>query len=313
MKKTILITGGFGFLGGRLAQYLSENYNVILGSRSDQNKPNWLPIAKTLKIDWNDETSLNDACNMVDIVIHASGLNAQESSSDPEKALLVNGLGTLKLLKSAKKNKVSKFLYFSTVHVYRSPLIGKISEELLPRPLYPYSITHRVAEDYVIGEAYQQRLSASVFRLTNAVGSPTTPQANCWMLVVNDFCRQVVTSNSIKVYSNKLSQRDFIPISSVCSVVSSSLDSNVLDGEIVNLSSGAAITLQSLAIMIADRSEVVLGFRPRISFLGSSTEVGASELIISNSKLSNLGFKVDSNLSNEIDQLLLNCNKWFSE
>ena len=219
----------------------------------------------------------------------------------------------MKLLKSAKKNKVSKFLYFSTAHVYRSPLIGKISEELLPRPLHPYSITHRVAEDYVIGDVCQQRLSASVFRLTNAVGSPITPQVNCWTLVVNDFCRQVVTSNSIKVYSNKFLQRDFIPISSICSVVSSSLDSNVLDGEIVNLSSGVAITLQSLAIMIADRSEVVLGFKPRISFLGSSSEVGTSELIISNSKLSNLGFKVDSNLSDEIDQLLLNCNKWFSE
>jgi len=303
----VLITGGSGYLGGRIAVHLERlGYQVRIG-KSVENDSNGFPI------DLTDDHSINIACEGVSSIIHLAAMNAQSCDNNPEKALLINGLGTLKLLKSAKKNKVSKFLYFSTAHVYRSPLIGKISEELLPRPLHPYSITHRVAEDYVIGDVYQQRLSASVFRLTNAVGSPITPQVNCWTLVVNDFCRQVVTSNSIKVYSNKFLQRDFIPISSICSVVSSSLDSNVLDGEIVNLSSGVAITLQSLAIMIADRSEVVLGFKPRISFLGSSTEVGTSELIISNSKLSNLGFKVDSNLSDEIDQLLLNCNKWFSE
>jgi len=303
----VLITGGSGYLGGRIAVHLERlGYQVRIG-KSVENDSNGFPI------DLTDDHSINSACEGVSSIIHLAAMNAQSCDNNPEKALLINGLGTLKLLKSAKKNKVSKFLYFSTAHVYRSPLIGKISEELLPRPLHPYSITHRVAEDYVIGDVYQQRLSASVFRLTNAVGSPITPQINCWTLVVNDFCRQVVTSNSIKVYSNKFLQRDFIPISSICSVVSSSLDSNVLDGEIVNLSSGVAITLQSLAIIIADRSEVVLGFKPRISFLGSSTEVGASELIISNSKLSNLGFKVDSNLSDEIDQLLLNCNKWFSE
>ena len=122
----------------------------------------------------------------------------------------------------------------------------------------------------------------------------------------------LVINNSIKVHSNKFLQRDFIPISSICSVVSSSLNSNVLDGEIVNLSSGIAITLQSLAALIADRSEVVLGFRPHINFLNNSIETDTERLIISNSKLPDLGFKIDNNLSDEIDQLLLNCNKWFS-
>jgi UDP-glucose 4-epimerase len=303
----VLITGGSGYLGGRIATHLERlGYQVRVGKSVESNS-NGFPI------DLTDDHSINGACDGVSFIIHLAAMNAQSCDNNPEKALLINGLGTLKLLKAARKNRVSKFLYFSTAHIYGSPLIGEISEELLPRPLHPYSITHRVAEDYVIGGVYQQGLSATVFRLTNAVGSPITPQANCWMLVANDFCRQVATSGSIKIYSNKFLQRDFIPISSICSVVSSSLDSNALDGEIVNLSSGAAITLQSLAIMIADRSEVVLGFRPRINFLGNSTEVDASELIISNSKLSGLGFKVDNDLPDEIDQLLLNCNKWFSK
>jgi UDP-glucose 4-epimerase len=303
----VLITGGSGYLGGRIAAHLEYlGYQVRIG-KSVKSNSNDFPI------DLTDDHSINGACDGVSSIIHLAAMNAQSCDNNPEKALLINGLGTLKLLKAAKKNRVSKFLYFSTAHIYGSPLIGEINEELLPRPLHSYSITHRVAEDYVIVEAYQQGLSATIFRLTNAVGSPITPQANCWMLVANNFCRQVVTSGSIKVYSNKFLQRDFIPISSICSVVSSFLDSNALDGEIVNLSSGVAITLQSLAIMIADRSEVVLGFRPNINFFDNSTEVDTSELIISNSKLSGLGLEVDNDLTNEIDQLLLNCNKWFSK
>ena len=302
----VLITGGSGYLGGRIAAHLERLGCQVRIGKSVESDSNGFPI------DLTDDHSINGACDGISSIIHLAAMNAQSCDNNPEKALLINGLGTLKLLKAAKKNRVSKFLYFSTAHIYGSPLIGEINEELLPRPLHSYSITHRVAEDYVIVEAYQQGLSATIFRLTNAVGSPITPQANCWMLVANNFCRQVVTSGSIKVYSNKFLQRDFIPISSICSVVSSFLDSNALDGEIVNLSSGAAITLQSLVIMIVDRSEVVLGFRPRINFLGNSIETDISELIISNSKLSNLGFKIDNNLSDELDQLLLNCNKWFS-
>jgi UDP-glucose 4-epimerase len=249
----VLITGGSGYLGGRIATHLEQlGYQVRVG-KSVKSNSNGFPI------DFTDDHSINSACDGISSIIHLAAMNAQSCNDNPEKALLINSLGTLKLLKAAKKNKISKFLYFSTAHIYGSPLIGEINEELLPRPLHPYSITHRVAEDYVMEEACQHGLSASVFRLTNAIGSPITPQANCWMLVANDLCRQAVINNSIKVHSNKFLQRDFIPISSICSVVSSSLNSNVLDGEIVNLSSGIAITLQSLAVLIADRSEVVLG------------------------------------------------------
>ena len=303
----VLITGGSGYLGGRIAVHLDRlGYQVRVGKSFESD-------SKGLPIDFTDDHSINSACDGVSSIVHLAAMNAQSCDHNPEQALLINGLGTLKLLKAAKKNRVSKFLYFSTAHIYGSPLRGEINEELLPRPLHPYSITHRVAEDYVMEEACQHGLSVTVFRLTNAIGSPITPQANCWMLVTNDLCRQVVIKNSIKVHSNKFLQRDFIPISSICSVVGSSLNSNILDGEIVNLSSGIATTLQSLAALIADRSEAVLGFRPHINFLSNSTEVGTSELIISNSKLPDLGFKIDNNLSDEIDQLLLNCNKWFSK
>ena len=84
----VLITGGFGFVGGRVGQYLIEcGYEVLLGSRKIREIPNWLPQAEAVQTDWNNNAALLDLCASVDIVIHAAGMNAQDCVSNPEQAL----------------------------------------------------------------------------------------------------------------------------------------------------------------------------------------------------------------------------------
>lgn len=303
----VLITGSSGYLGGRISSYLQESgFEVKLGKSVTSN-------SQGVSIDLNDDNSLNAACKGVSSIIHLAAVNAKFCNDYPEDALIVNSLGTMKLMKAANKNKISKFIYFSTAHIYGSPLIGEINEESLPRPLHSYSISHRTAEDYVIEESSKSQIRAIIFRLTNAVGSPTNPKVNCWMLVANDFCRQTVIEKTITVNSNKYVERDFVSIKSVCSIVGSALNTNVLDDEIVNLSSGLSLTLKSLAELIADRSEIVLGYRPKISFLNNSEEINIQKLTISNNKLKKFGLNINKSLNDDIDELLLNCKLWFDQ
>ena len=91
------------------------------------------------------------------------------------------------------------------------------------------------------------------------------------------------------------------------------MTTDVLDGEIVNVSSGTVLTLRELTNLIADRSEVVLGFRPNINFKRLPKGKPLESLFISNSKLKSSGFIIDTDLSYEIDRLLLNCKKWFAQ
>ena len=53
MINTVLITGGFGYMGGRIAVELARDpaLTVILGSRKGQSRPDWLPQAKTVAMD----------------------------------------------------------------------------------------------------------------------------------------------------------------------------------------------------------------------------------------------------------------------
>jgi UDP-glucose 4-epimerase len=216
-------------------------------------------------------------------------------------------------LNAAKKMGVTKFVYFSTAHVYGSPLQGIIDENSTPRPIHDYAITHRLAEDYVLQANSNKDITGSILRLTNSVGSPLNSKANCWMLVVNDLCKQTVLNQSMELHSDELVQRDFIPISTVCSTVVDVLTSDVLDGEIANISSSVVLTLRELTNLIADRSEVVLGFRPNINFKRLPKGKPLESLFISNSKLKSSGCIIDTDLSYEIDQLLLNCNQWFAQ
>ena len=53
-----LITGGFGYVGGRLAKHLaSSGHEVFLGSRTIKAKPSWLTKGSVIVMDWGDEGS----------------------------------------------------------------------------------------------------------------------------------------------------------------------------------------------------------------------------------------------------------------
>jgi UDP-glucose 4-epimerase len=149
-------------------------------------------------------------------------------------------------------------------------------------------------------------------RPTNGVGSPVSKQANCWMLVVNDLCKQIVINRCMEIHSDELIQRDFIPISTICSIINNMLTIDLFDSEIVNVSSGVALTLKELANFIADRSMVVLGFRPKINFTPLQKHQSLDKLFISNKKLRSSGHNINYDLTDEIDKLLINCDNWFA-
>mgnify|MGYP005635265681 FL=1 len=62
--KRVLITGGNGYIGGRLANFLKNDCDIVLSSRSSIRAPT-LSHLKSLKIDWESEQSLDKACKVL--------------------------------------------------------------------------------------------------------------------------------------------------------------------------------------------------------------------------------------------------------
>ena len=149
MVKNILITGGLGYVGGRLAVHLNQlpNHQVTVTSRKKIKSP--FDGVQIINPDYQKE-DYNTYLDGIDTVVHLAALNEIDCVRFPYQAIDVNVSQTLKWLKAAENSGVKQFIYFSTVHVYGSPLTGTIDESRLPRPTHPYSITHKAAEDYVL-------------------------------------------------------------------------------------------------------------------------------------------------------------------
>lgn len=316
MNDKILITGGLGYLGGRIAQKLAENpgYLLVLGTHSHSYNPlKWISGGSVVHLDLLSEDDLNAACKGVRYIIHLAATNEIESANNPENALLVNSLGTLKLLKVAQKAGIERFIYFSTARVYGFPLAGKITEESLPRPIHPYAITHKVAEDFVLAAHKNGILTGIVLRTSNAFGAPIHPNVNRWMLIFNDLCRQAVTAHKIILQSSGMQKRNFITLSDIAKAVLHflQLDSSLCDNGLFNLGGEKTLRIIELAELIANRCKEVLGFMPPIIRAKARTGEDSDRLDYRIDKLKATGFSLLNNYNEEVDAALRFCQEEF--
>jgi UDP-glucose 4-epimerase len=309
--KTVLITGGLGCLGSGLSKYLmNTGYQVIIGSsRQDAELPNELKNCSLVYTDFDNVNTLSNACREVDCVIHLATINAQQSQNDPKLAINVNGTGSYNLIQSSVKSKVKYFLYFSTAHVYGLPLTGSVCENSLPKPQHPYAITHRLAEDFLLESIGSQNIKGSIIRLSNSIGLPLIKKSNCWMLFINDACKQAIVDRRIVIHSNPNSERDFIPMKDVYYVAEYFVSNHATaEYPVFNVGSGVSHTLLQIAEMIANRCEKLFGFYPNLVYSKDETKLNTSLTYKVDKLFDMMSYVPSSDLMPSIDEVLKFCH-----
>lgn len=288
-------------------------HQIVLGSRNASSPPDWLPQAEVAQIEWTDGRALEHSCNGADVVMQAAGMNAQDCTANPVEALEFNGLATAHLLAAAIRADVKRFIYLSTAHVYATPLIGTITEDTCPRNLHPYATSHLAGEHAVLGARQRGQIEGIVLRLSNAFGTPVHKRVNCWMLLVNDLCRQAVTKRSLTLRSAGLQRRDFVALQDVGRAVSHVLDlskEQMSDG-VFNIGGAWTPRVIDMVELIQARCFVVLGFSPDIIRPEIDDGEVTLDLEFRINKLLNTGFELSGNAASEIDATLLLCREAF--
>ncbi len=309
----ILITGASGYLGGRISSFFSSmsKYEIILATRRAVKIPKNFKNIKVIQINWKDEKSLFNACTNIDVIIHTAGMNAQECKINPEEALNVNGIYTSKLVENAILNKVKKIIYFSTAHVYNSPLKGIISEDVKPKNKHPYSTSNLAGEKSVIQAHISNNIQGVVFRLSNCIGAPKDINSNCWMLLVNDLCKQIIVDQKMKLNTDGKQLRNFITITDVCRVVNLFIELNFKSSENTIFNVGnKTISIIEMAEIIQKRCKLILGFSPKLE-IKKQENVGVENFEYKTDKLDSIGFKSQISYEEEIDDLLVFCKNHF--
>lgn len=185
MKKTILVTGGTGYIGSHAVLALLENGNEVVVL---DNLSNSLPAAlhhiekicgkrpEFVQGEIGDSGLLDKLFSQfnIDSVFHFAGLKAVgESVREPEKYYENNVAGTLTLLKVMAKHGVFNLVFSSSATVYGNPLHMPISEKTdVGRPTNPYGRTKLIIED-MLGDLSESdaRWNIALLRYFNPIGA----------------------------------------------------------------------------------------------------------------------------------------------
>ena len=315
MTKNVLLTGGFGTLGGRISANLSKSpeINLRLASRQKRQPPSWAPKAEVCVVDFENQNSIKQMLHEVTHVVHLAALNDYECHAEPEKAQLVNVEYTRRVVEQAGQIKKLRFIYLSTIQVYGNSLTGVITETSPTDPQDAYSQTHLDAEQIVEHAHNTQQLEGVRLRSANGFGAPMSPDAKIWQIIANDLCRQAVETKKLTLKSHGLQSRNFVPFTDVCSAVYHSLGMSPQqtgDG-LFNLGGRKSLQIMQMAELVATRCGAVLGFTPKIEKPNETPDSVPPAFEYSSDKLLATGFILNCDLEREIDSLLQSCKNWF--
>jgi UDP-glucose 4-epimerase len=286
---------------------------VRIGTRRPADSPEWLGSGEVVPFDLTKPAAFAAACDGSAAVIHLAAPNEIESARDPERALDLTAGATLRLLAAAESAGVKRFVYLSTAHIYGSPLAGEIDEDTLPRPVHPYAISHRAAEDFVLAALRRGAFGAAVVRLSNAIGAPERPDVDRWTLVGNDLCRQAVTHRTIRLHSSGLQRRDFIALPDVTAAIHHllTIPESFLGDGLFNLGGECPLRIVDVAERVAKRCRTVLGFEPPILRPDPRSDESSATLRYSIEKLRATGFAPTASIDEELDATLQLCARAF--
>jgi UDP-glucose 4-epimerase len=312
----ILITGGLGYLGGRIADSLKKNHpesTIILGtSRKILEAPNWAKAFQIVPLNILDPASIEKAVsNDIHVIIHLAALNEHDSFDNIESAWKTNTLGTQALLSTANQKQILKFIYFSTLHVY-GDCKGEITEDSPTRPHHPYAATHRAAEDMVRFYQHYKNMDTLTLRLSNGFGYPMGSEINRWTLIFNDLCRQAMTSGEMVIKSSGKQHRDFIALHDVAAAVDHFLfkNSEKWDDGLFNLGGDCSFSILEVAKTIATVYEKKYGKPVPIKIAGTENGERYNPVHFNIDKLKKTGFHLTGNMEKEIEQTLSLCEKF---
>ena len=310
----ILVTGGRGYLGGRIAkQFLALGHNLTITTRSSFPESLSGSRIEYVNPDWSSVPDLLRLCEDKDLIIHAAGVNSETCLKDPELAHEFNGKATGRLAEASVKSGVGNFIYLSTAHVYANPLIGHLDEDSPTINPHPYATSHLLGEANVLNTNYKSNMRTCIIRISNVYGSPETPETDCWKLLINDVCRQVAEKSIIRLQSDGSHERNFIPMTDFLGFIVA-ISNELTEREVpnvINFGSPKSSTVLEMASRVRELSPKVFGYLPEIETKQFSVSQESRHLTYS-TKFEALVNKFRNNgIDEEIYQLLQFCENSF--
>jgi len=243
--KTLLVTGGAGFIGSNFIRYMvrkDNGYKIInldkltyAGNMENLKDIEDIKNYRFIKGDICDRDLVEDifSGNKIDAVVNfAAESHVDRSITDPGVFIQTDVYGVFVLLEAATKYKSKVFLQISTDEVYGSIEKGSFSEDDTLAPNSPYSASKTGAEMIVRSFFKTYQTPILVTRTSNNFGPYQYPEK-----IIPLFVTNLIDGKKVPLYGDGMNVRDWIYVSDNCIALDMVLHKGKI-GEVYNIGAG---------------------------------------------------------------------------
>ena len=258
-----LVTGGAGFIGSNLVDYLIQQGHEVICVDNESAECNdkfyWNDKACNIIGDITDYDFIKNCFKDVDYVFHlAAESRLQPAIKNPIEAVYKNCVGTTTVLQCAREAGVKRFVYSSTSSGYGfnpSPNVETQPDDCLN----PYSASKVAAEKFCKMYSDLYGLETIVLRYFNVFGE-RSPRRGQYAPVIGIFDRQRLSGEALTIVGDGTQRRDFIYVGDVAKAnliaAEATLDKKYF-GQVFNIGSGINYSVQEIADAISDNQTYI--------------------------------------------------------
>jgi dTDP-glucose 4,6-dehydratase len=254
MSRSILVTGGTGFIGSHLIPKLAElDFKIYNLARNVTGRYVLGQDVKTFFADLRDHFAIRRIIRHLqpEIVIHLGALTPVSYSYEhPHEVIDVNLHGTINLAESCLREvpHFKQFIFASTSETYGNQEIFPLKEDFPQKPNSPYAVSKQACEKYLLYMRGAYNFPVTIMRPFNTYGRRENKH-----FVVERVVTQILENNNKIFLGNPKAIRDFLYVEDHVNAYLSVLDNEKAIGEIFNFCTGRGVSIEELVHLITDQ------------------------------------------------------------
>lgn len=256
MAKTILVTGGAGFVGSQLVrELLDSNYHVVVLDNFITGLKESLPKSGELRLISGDVRDFSLVSRIVRNTPYVVHLAAQAfipfSYEMPVHVAEVNAIGSINILKACQDHHIKRLVHISSSEVYGSAQYVPMDEKHPLQPFSTYSVAKTAADMWAQTFFWEHKLPVVILRPFNTFG----PRESL-PYFIPEIIRQCLKEPRIRV-GNLDTSRDFTYVKDTANAMVKALETEKIEGEIINIGTGKTHKMKEILALVQKETKTM--------------------------------------------------------
>ncbi len=284
--KTVVVTGGAGFLGSTLVPALIDaGYSVHVVDNLVSGKKEHVPKGARLHVvDITDAPVLEKlflSLEPIYTVFHLAALPRVPFSIDfPKESHAVNVNGLLNVFEAARKAHVRRIVYSASSSAYGDQTVMPLQEDMKPNPKSPYAAQKHYGE--LLAKQYNLHygIETVCLRYFNIFGPNFDPNGP-YAMAIGKFLTAQKNGKPLTITGDGSQTRDCVYATDVARAnILASESSKVGKGEVINIGSGCNPSILEIARMIAGKTGTIEHIAPRVEPHDTKADISKAKKLL---------------------------------